>query len=352
MAMNEKNKIRSIRRTVAIIGFGRFGELAASVFSKRGDVRVYDHKISQGDTLKAKKIGAKIVSLKEAAGCDLIILTVPISVTEEVIKKIANYVKPGALIVDTCSVKVYPCQWLKKYLPENVMIMGTHPQFGPVTTKFSFEKQSWNLKDLQIVLCPIRISPEELKKIRGFLTGLGLKIIITSPENHDRQNAYTLGLVHFVGRALLGAGAREQEIFTPGYTDLLSILPHTTSDNWQLFYDMHNFNPYAGSVREKFMAACEALDGRIRKAKREDELDFRRETINKIDNRIFKLLAGRFAEVKAIGRIKKKKGLAVIDKKREEEIIKDKVKKFRMNERLVRGIYKAIMEESYKKQAN
>ena len=341
----------TVKKTVAIIGFGRFGKLAASVFSGKALVKVYDSGFSEDDIAKAKKINAEIVSLKEAAACNLIILAVPISQTEKVIKKIAPNVKSGALIVDTCSVKVYPADWLKKYLPENVLIMGTHPQFGPVTTKFNFLKQAWKLKGLQIVLCPIRIDSRRLSMARKFLTSLGLEVIITTPEDHDRQNAYTLGLVHFVGRALLGAGAREQEIFTPGYTDLLSILPHTTSDNWQLFYDMHNYNPYASDVRAKFMTACELMDSRIRKAGAKDELDFRRGMINKIDNRIFGLLGNRFAEVKAIGRIKRKKGLAIVDKKREEEIIKDKVKKFRLDERLIRGIYKAIIKEAYRRQA-
>lgn len=338
------------KKTVSIIGFGRFGALTASVFSKRAEVLIYESHIKNEHKLKAKKIGARLVSLKEAAQSDLIILAVPISETEKVIKQIAEFVKPGALVVDTCSVKVYPCQWLKKYLPKNVLIMGTHPQFGPVTSKFNFEKKSYILKGLQIVLCPIRINATQLKAVKNFLSGLGLEIIVTTPEDHDKQNAYTLGLVHFVGRALLGAGAREQKIFTPGYTDLLSILPHTTSDNWQLFYDMHNYNPYAESVRLKFMEACESMDARIRKAGAKDELNSRREIIDQLDKKIFTSLKERFNQAKAIGIIKKKKGLAVIDKKREEEIILEKVKKFKMDNGLVEEIYQSIFKESYKKQ--
>ncbi|MFA6171664.1 MAG: prephenate dehydrogenase/arogenate dehydrogenase family protein [Patescibacteria group bacterium] len=339
-----------IKKTVSIIGFGRFGQLTASVFSKRAEVLIYESRVKNDHKLKAKKIGAKIVNLKLAASADLIILAVPISAAEKVIKQIAPYVRPGSLIVDTCSVKAYPCGWLKKYLPKSVEIMGTHPQFGPVTTKFNFEKQSYKLKGLQIVLCPIRIGGARLGAVKNFLTGLELKVIITTPEDHDRQNAYTLGLVHFVGRALLGAGAREQEIYTPGYTDLLSILPHTTSDNWQLFYDMHNYNPYAESVRLKFMGACESMDERIRKANVKDELGFRREAINKIDCRVFKLLKDRFRQVRAIGKIKGKKGLPIQDKKREEDIIKDKVKKFKMDKNFVEGIYHSIFKEAYRKQ--
>jgi prephenate dehydrogenase len=86
--------------------------------------------------------------------------------------------------------------------------------------------------------------------------------------DHDKQNAKTLALVHFLGRALVASGVKEQQIFTPGYADLLKIIPHTASDNWQLFFDMNNFNPFAKKIREKFMRNCQDLDNKILNSKK------------------------------------------------------------------------------------
>lgn len=250
--------------TIGIIGLGRFGTLVASVLSKCAKVKAYHYKNNEEIRQRAQLSGAELASLKETVESDIVILSVSMSKTEAIIKEIAPLVKKGALVLDTCSVKVYPCQWLEKHLPEAVEIMGTHPMFGPVTTKFQLEKQEWYLQGLQIVLCPLRIEEKKLTRIKKFLSDLGLKVIITTPEEHDSQNAYTLGLVHFLGRALVASGVGEQEIFTPGYADLLKIIPHTASDNWQLFYDMHNLNPYAKKIRKKFMRACQSLDEKIK----------------------------------------------------------------------------------------
>ncbi|PIR13274.1 prephenate dehydrogenase [Candidatus Falkowbacteria bacterium CG11_big_fil_rev_8_21_14_0_20_39_10] len=255
--------IKKNKTTIGIIGFGRFGALAASILSRHFLVKVYHYKNKKENPARAKKIGVRLTDLKDTLNSDIVILIAPISQTEKIIKEIAPQLKPGCLVMDACSVKVYPCQWLKKHLPKSVEIMGTHPMFGPTTSKYDFDKQTWDLKKLQIVLCPLRIKKIRLEKIKKFLKKLDLKVIITTPDDHDRQNAKTLSLVHFVGRSILGAGIGQQKIYTPGYEDLLRILPHTTSDNWQLFYDMNNYNPYAQVIRENFLDSCQTINKKI-----------------------------------------------------------------------------------------
>jgi len=251
--------------TIGIIGLGRFGTLAATVLGNDFNVLACDLNNEEKDVAaRAAKIGIRLSSLPDVAGADIVVLATPISKTENLIKKIAPYLKDGALVMDTCSVKMLPCRWLKAGIKnKKIDIMGTHPMFGPVTSKFNLEKKTWNLAGLQIVLCPLRIGEGRLAKVKIFLEKLGLKVLEKTPAEHDKQNAYTLGLVHLLGRALVSAGAKEQEIFTPGYADLLKIIPHTASDNWQLFFDMHKLNPYAEKVRRKFYAACAGLEKKI-----------------------------------------------------------------------------------------
>jgi len=338
------------QKTIGIIGFGRFGSLAASILGKQATVFIYQEKITLEIKKRVKKINAHLASLEELANCDYIIIAVPISKTELMIKKLAPIVKPGTLVMDACSVKTYPCQWLKKYLPKDIETMGTHPMFGPVTTKFDFNAQTWVLADKQIVLCPLRISEKKLQEIKKFLEGLGLEVIITTPADHDKQNAKTLSLVHFLGRALVKAKIKEQKIFTPGYTDLLKIIPHTASDNWQLFFDMHNYNPFALDIRRKFISACKDLEEKIIKSQSSNEFDYNRKMINKIDKEIFALVAQRLKHTRIIGKIKKEKGLPILDKKREKEIIENKIKSTKLNPAFIKNLYQVILRESYKTQ--
>ena len=333
---------------IGIIGFGRFGVLAASVLKKFANVKIYHYKKSAEILKKAKIIGVELANFKTAAGSDIVIIATPISKTEKIIKQAAKYIKDGALVIDACSVKVYPCQWLKKYMPKTVGIMGTHPMFGPITTNFDFKKQKWDLKNKQIVLCPLRIKRKNLQKVKRFLSKLGLKVIETLPENHDRQNAITLSFVHFLGRSLWQAKIREQEIYTPGFSDLLKIYRHTTCDSWELFYDMNNYNPYAQKIREKFFSGCDFVEEKIEKAKTESEFDFCRNMIDKIDGKIIKLLSQRFEYAKTIGKIKKKKNIPIFDKKREQKIINEKIQRTKLRDDFIKKLFRLIFNESYK----
>ncbi len=333
---------------ILLIGFGGFGTLVASVLKKEGlNIRVLNYKNKKKDKEKAKIIGIKLVKEKDISEFDIIILATPISKTEEVIKAVSKKMKPGGLLLDTCSVKVYPCNWLKNHTSKNVQIMGTHPMFGPTTSNFDLKKQTWSLKDLQIVLCPLRIKNKHLNNIQNFLKNLGLNVIKTTPEDHDKQNAKTLSLVHFIGRSLLDAKIGKQEIFTPGYSDLLSILPHTTSDNWQLFYDMNNYNPYAKEVMENFMQSCSLIEEKIVKSNSRDSFYFNRNMIELIDNKILKLLEKRFSFAKNIGKIKQEKDLKIIDKPREERLINILTRESELSPDFIESLYKLIFKESY-----
>ncbi len=335
------------KKKICIVGLGRFGTLIASILKKDFEVSAIVSDAKKYSE-KAKNLGIKIIDKEDLKNFDIIILCPPISKTEQIIQEIGPLLKEKSMLVDTCSVKTLPCQWMKKHVPKNIEILGTHPMFGPVTTKFSFEKQTWKLDGLQIVLCPLRINQKRLESIRKFLKKLKLKVIETTPKEHDRQNAKTLALVHFLGRALVASGVKEQEIFTPGYTDLLKIIPHTASDNWQLFFDMNNFNPFSEKIRKDFLRSCHNLDFKIAASVGEDELESSRNIIDSVDEKIFELLKIRFGEVEKIGKIKKKSGKNVRDMEREERIIENKVKKFKMDKELVENIYKAIFNHSYK----
>lgn len=336
--------------TISVIGLGRFGSLVTAIMSQVGEVMVYHHKVTPEISAKAKHLGGELVDLQTAAGADCIILCVPISVTEKMIKEITPMMKKGALLVDTCSVKTLPCDWLKQHTPKEIEIMGTHPMFGPVTSEFDFDQKIFCLNGLQIVLCPLRISKGKLIRIKKLLIKLGLDVIITTPADHDRQNAKTLSLVHFLGRGLSAAGVNEQSIYTPGYADLLKIYRHTTSDNWQLFYDMNNYNPYSEHVRQRMYEEFFGLEERIIKSAAIDDFAFHRQMIDLADKVMMKMLAERLKHVQAIGEIKKKNGMSTTDKNRENEIVANRSKESGLDEKFLSELYKVIFKEAKRRQ--
>jgi prephenate dehydrogenase len=186
----------------------------------------------------------------------LVILCVPISAFKTVLEEIGPLLKKDAVVIDVCSVKVYPTRWMKASLPETVSILATHPIFGP-------DSAADSLKDRKIFLSPVRIGKSPYQKIKNYLASKKLVLIESTPEDHDEQIAVSLALTHFIGRTLSEFSAAPLGIDSEGYKRLLHILEVVENDTWQLFYDMHHFNPYAEEKRAAFMQAMQKINDQL-----------------------------------------------------------------------------------------
>ncbi len=60
-------------------------------------------------------------------------------------------------------------------------------------------------------------------------------------------------------------GAKQLDIDTEGYKRLLHILEVVERDTWQLFLDMHHYNPYAKEKRVAFMEVMQDINSRLEK---------------------------------------------------------------------------------------
>jgi prephenate dehydrogenase len=238
---------------IGIIGFGRFGKLMTKYLAQDFEVFVYDINCKSAEVRQA---GAVPVALETACRQGVVVLPVPISDFKDVLRKISPHLKENALVVDVCSVKVLPARWMQEILPPQIAILATHPTFGP-------DSASDSLKGRKIALCKVRMDQERFEIIKTFLSSKGLVVIETTPEEHDRQIAVSLALTHFIGRSLSAFGAVEQYMDTEGYKRLLHILEVVEHDTWQLFSDMHRYNPYAREKRVAFMAAMQNIERRL-----------------------------------------------------------------------------------------
>ena len=240
---------------IGIIGFGRFGELAARYLAKDFDVCVHTRADKESEIEKA---GARAVSLEEVCNQDVVIPCVPISVFKDFLKVIAPLIKKDALVVDVCSVKEYPIRWMEEILPDTVSILATHPMFGP-------DSAAHSLEGCKICLCKVKIVENQYRKIRKYLSSKGIIVIEATGREHDEQIATSLALTHLIGRTLSESGATPLDIDTEGYKRLLHILEVVERDTWQLFTDMHHYNHFARKKRNEFMAIMQDISSRLEK---------------------------------------------------------------------------------------
>ena len=233
------------QKEIGVIGFGRFGALMCRYMVKNFSLFVYNRS-DQEEAIR--RLGAHPATLKEAAGKKTVILSVSISNLRAVLDQIRGFLRDDALVMDVCSVKTAPIRWMLDKLPQSVSILATHPMFGP-------DSAAETLKNRKIVLCRERISDFRYEAVERYLKKMGLVVIETSAEEHDRQIAVSLALTHFIGRSLEAFGAKPLAIDTEGDNRLLHTLGVVSNDTWQLFEDMHRYNPYAGAIRLEFLEA-------------------------------------------------------------------------------------------------
>lgn len=230
-----------------IIGFGRFGQLAARHLRPHFDVCVTD----QGNVSEAAAaLDVRVAPLEEVAASDIVMLAVPVQALQGVIAQVAPLVRPGALVLDVASVKMLPSQWLATALPDSVDIVATHPLFGPQSARNGIEGQP-------LVLCPVR--GDRHGKVAAFGRSIGLKVSVTTAEEHDREMAYVQALTHLIGRSLSNIRIPDEELKTDSYQHLLDLCSLIGDDTKELFFAIQNLNPFAPEITQQFIGEANSL---------------------------------------------------------------------------------------------
>ena len=239
--------------TIGLVGYGRFGRLAARYLCAHATVIVYDPAVSW-----RPRRGRSIVfgSLKEAASQDVVVLAVPVSSFRAVLRQIRRYLKPGCLVIDTCAVKALPAQWMKEILPRSVRILATHPLFGP-------DSAARSLAGKTIVLCPVRIARGKFQGILRVLRRKGLRPVVMTVEEHDRMAAETILLAQYVGRYVGQASMRRWPGVTRNYRNLLRLVDIAERDSFTLLADMVRYNPEGKKVLARLRKGGVRLHARL-----------------------------------------------------------------------------------------
>ncbi|MBA7475317.1 MAG: prephenate dehydrogenase/arogenate dehydrogenase family protein [Spirochaeta sp.] len=236
---------------IGIYGLGRFGSFYTDLLRNHFEIKVYSR-----NPKRETPAGVKRVSEDELLSQPVVILCVAISAMKEVLQRIGPRLAAGSLVMDTCSVKALPVEWMVQTLPESVQILGTHPMFGPDSALAGVE-------DLPIILCPARIEKQNLDTWSSFFAKIGLKVMVMDAHNHDREAATTQGITHYLGRVLAELELVDSEIATLGYRKLLDIIDQTCNDSWQLFFDLQLYNPYTKAIRDNLSRSLKNIDNKL-----------------------------------------------------------------------------------------
>jgi len=237
-------------KLVSIIGFGRFGQLWASILKTDFSVRVHDSRPELAP--RALEIGVDFVPLPDALAAEVIFYCVPISAFEEAFAQHACILAklPGKkTLIDLLSVKLHPKNVFEKHLNPNHQGLLTHPMFGPDSAQIN------DLVGQRIVVDPFRIDDQDYNFWKQYFKEKQLEVIELTADDHDRLAAQSQGVTHFIGRILGELGFQSTPIDTLGAKKLQEIMQQVCNDTWQLFVDLQTYNPHTRSMRVKLADA-------------------------------------------------------------------------------------------------
>ena len=162
------------KKIVILGGKGRMGRFFDRIFRECG------HQVIPLD-LDSKEDFAQVTAQSE-----VVIISVPINVTAEVIKSIAPHVQPGSLLMDFTSLKEEPVDLMLQH-SKGCDVIGTHPMFGPTVKRLNRQT---------VVLCPAR-GEKWLLWLKNLLEKKGAEVIESNPKEHDAVMAVVQVLKHF-----------------------------------------------------------------------------------------------------------------------------------------------------------
>jgi len=187
---------------------------------------------------------------------DILVISVPINHTSDVIREVAGFMKEGSLMVDVTSIKEEPLKTMSEAVPENVEYIPTHPIFGPRTTE---------LDNQVIVLTPDK-KGKWFDKVYNYLSSKNMRVIITSAEKHDFMMSIVQILTHFSFISTTSAieklkvDIKETEDYeSPIYNLMIDVIARISAQNPYLTYNIQTMNENGPKIRNTFVEAVSEL---------------------------------------------------------------------------------------------
>jgi len=231
------------QKRVAIIGgHGEMGGLLARLFAELG------HRVTLSD------LDTELTPKVAAAAAEVVVISVPIETTLQVIAEVGPALSPEALLMDITSIKQAPLAAM--LAATEASVIGTHPMFGPGVH---------SLQGQRVVVCAGR-GKRWHRWLVDLLEGRGLVVTEADAAEHDRAMALVQVLTHFqtqvLGRTLeqLNRPIEASRPFTsPAYLMELYVAARHFAQDPRLYGPIEMLNPETAAVTAAFSRAAEEL---------------------------------------------------------------------------------------------
>ncbi|MFE9255783.1 prephenate dehydrogenase/arogenate dehydrogenase family protein [Streptomyces sp. NPDC006879] len=251
-----------IKRAVVVGGAGAVGALFVERLLQTGaevtvvdtaDPAEPDHRVShvRGDVTA---IGFRLAA--ELGHADLVVLALPDAVALASVRGIAEELRPGALLVDTLSVKQPITEAIRAQAP-GVQAVGLNPMFAP----------SLGFDGRPVAAVVVHEGPRT-EELLALVESWGATVVRVDAAQHDQLAGATQALTH---AAVLGFGLALTELGVPAAdlrpvapppaNTMLALLARIASGTPEVYWDVQYANPEAAGVRKTLADSLHRLAG-------------------------------------------------------------------------------------------
>ncbi len=252
-------------RITIIGGSGGMGKWFAGFFKENGvEVRIVDKSDKTEEIAKEMNVqflNTDVLKLEEGArkeeivDTDVLLVSVPIDITVDVIECMGPEMHEGSLLMDITSVKKMPVEMMERCTNEGVEILGTHPLFGP---------SAKSMRGQTIIFVPLRKGPL-YERIYEMFESNGARIEFLTAEEHDEIMSVIQGLVHFI---LLSFGVtlknldfdveRSRKYMNPMFEIIMDFVGRLLHQDPHL-YALIQSNFEMGKIHDTFLSVADRL---------------------------------------------------------------------------------------------
>lgn len=193
---------------VAIVGTGLIGAslgLALKALPRPPAVVGFD---ISGDSRRAasrlRAVDRTAGNLVEAVrDAELVVIATPVRSIELVLREIAPFLPPGAVVTDTGSTKAAVVIWAEEFLPPHATFVGGHPMTGKATAGVA-EADARLFQGTVYCLTPsTRTDASALDRLVHLVEGIGAVPYFLQPDEHDALVAGVSHLPYVLSSALM-----------------------------------------------------------------------------------------------------------------------------------------------------
>lgn len=176
---------------------------------------------------RALEIGAidqGSLDLRELAGCQLVIIATPIGLIRQTIMDLGAVLAPGAIVTDVGSTKRDICRWGRSLAKRKIEFVGSHPIAGSEKRGVDFARHDLFVNANCFVTPVAGNTSQAVELVCELWKTLGMRVVKTSPSEHDKLLAAVSHLPHIVAAGLMNTCREDQIKFSgTGFMDTTRI---------------------------------------------------------------------------------------------------------------------------------